>query len=165
MLLFTTYFLSSIPGLRVLPLFRQVNNFLKGIDISISRIVYHIAERLPEQLAPARTLTGDFLVYARANPVILEFLLRKTAHVALFFLITMALFLLIRKYFRNPWAATGVTFLAASLIGVLDEYHQSFVPGRSGSFVDVAIDMVGVSAAIMLIIFALALTRHYRHYG
>ena len=163
-LLLTTYYLSSIPGLGVLPVFRQVNAFLKSVDISISNLVYRIAARLPEQLGPARTLTEDFIIYARANPVILEFLLRKTAHVVLFFCITMALFLFLRHYFRNPWFATAVTFVVASTVAVLDEYHQSFVPGRSGSVVDVAIDMVGVTAAIVLIIFSLVIARHYRHF-
>jgi VanZ family protein len=162
-LLLLTYFLSSIPGLGVLPVFRQVNAFLKSIDISVSHLVYRIIDRLPEQLGPARTLTEDFLVYARANPVILEFLLRKTAHVVLFFFITLALFLFIQQYFRNPWLAAVLSFLAATLVAVLDEYHQSFVPGRSGNVVDVAIDMVGVTAAIMLILFALSLARRYRY--
>jgi VanZ family protein len=162
-LLLLTYFLSSIPGLGVLPVFRQVNAFLKSIDISVSQLVYRIIDRLPEQLGPARTLTEDFLVYARANPVILEFLLRKTAHVVLFFFITLALFLFIQQYFKNPWMAAVLSFLTATLVAVLDEYHQSFVPGRSGNVVDVAIDMVGVTAAIMLILFALSLARRYRY--
>lgn len=158
--LLTTYYLSSIPGLAVLPVFRQVNSLLKTIDISISYLVHRLVALLPEQLAPVRSLTEDFLIYARANPVILEFMLRKTAHIALFFFITIALFLVIRQFFRNQWVATWVTFMAGSLIAVLDEYHQSFVPGRSGNIVDVAIDMLGVSAAIMLIGFALLLARH-----
>lgn len=162
MLILTTYYLSSIPGLRVLPLFKQVNIFLQGIDISISHLVRRIAEHLPEQLLPARTLTSDFLIYARANPLIIEFLLRKTAHVILFFFITIAFFLLIRHYFRNPWFAAIVSAVAATLVAVLDEYYQSFVPGRSGSMVDVAIDMVGISAATALIFFALFITSRYR---
>lgn len=159
-LLLSTYYLSSIPGLGVLPVFRQVNSFLKSIDISISYLVNRLVAKLPEQLAPARSLTEDFLIYTRANPLILEFILRKTAHIVLFFFISLALFLVIRQYFKNPWVATGVTFIAGTLVAVLDEYHQSFVPYRSGNIVDVAIDMIGVSAGIFLIAFALLLTRH-----
>ena len=163
LLLLLTYFLSSIPGLGVLPVFRQVRAFLNSIDISVSQLVYRIIDWLPEQLGPARTLTEDFLIYARANPVILEFLLRKTAHVALFFFITLALFMFMQQYFKNPWLAATLSFLAATLVAVLDEYHQNFVPGRSGNVVDVAIDMVGVTAAIMLILFALSIARRYRY--
>lgn len=157
-----TYFLSSIPGLAVLPIFRQVNIFLQGLDISVSNLIYRLIDRLPAQLAPAQTLTQDFLNYARANPVILEFILRKLAHVVLFFFITLALYFLIRKYFRSPWVATAVTFVAGTVVAVLDEYHQSMVPGRAGTVVDVVIDMVGVSAATLLIVFALLIARHYQ---
>ena len=162
-ILIITYYLSSLPRLGVLPLFRQVNAFLRSIDISISYFVYRLAEYLPAQLAPARTLTEDFLVYARANPVILEFLLRKTAHVVLFFFITMTLFLFIRHFFLKPWMAVAITFVLGGVVAVMDEYHQSFVPNRSGNVVDVAIDMAGVTAAVLLIMFALFITRHYRN--
>ncbi|WP_285767907.1 VanZ family protein [Peribacillus sp. SI8-4] len=37
--------------------------------------------------------------------------------------------------------------LASCLYGVLDEYHQSFVPYRSATLIDVIKDIIGVSAA------------------
>ncbi len=161
-LLLTTYYLSSIPGLRVLPLFKQVNALLQSIDLSITRLVIAIATRLPDQLGPARTFTEDFLVYARNNPIIIEFLLRKAAHVLLFFFITIALFLFLRHYFKRYSVAAIVSFVIAVLIAVLDEYHQSLVPDRAGSMIDVAIDMVGITAATALIFFGLFIARRYR---
>ncbi len=161
-LLTLTYYLSSIPGLGVLPLFKQVNALLHSIDLSITRLVMAIATRLPHQLGPARTFTEDFIFYARNNPVIIEFLLRKSAHVLLFFFITIALFLLLRHYFKRYCVAALVSAGIALFIAVLDEYHQSLVPGRTGSIFDVAIDMVGIMAATALIFFALFIARRYR---
>ena len=163
LLLFATYYLSSIPGLRVLPVFRQVNAFLYSLDLSMTRLAVGIANRLPGELSPARSFTKDFLAYARENPVIIEFLLRKTAHVLLFFLITIAFFLLLRHYFKNLWLAGAVSFAAATMIAFLDEYHQSLIPGRTGSLVDVGIDMIGIVAATGLIFFSLFITGRYRH--
>ena len=37
-----------------------------------------------------------------------------------------------------------------SLYAISDEVHQSFVPGRLGSPVDVAIDAIGVAAGVVL---------------
>jgi VanZ family protein len=37
---------------------------------------------------------------------------------------------------------------------VLDEYHQSFVPTRVGTPVDVAIDALGVGIASMVLVMA-----------
>lgn len=160
-LLITTYFLSSIPGLKVLPVLRQLNELLLSFDVSITRLAGEISGRLPAQLGPAKTLAGDFLAYARENPVLIEFLLRKAAHIGLFFLITIALFLLLRQYLTNYGAAAGA-FILAGLMAFLDEYHQTFVSSRSGNLVDVGIDMVGVTMATAFIIFALLITGRWR---
>jgi VanZ family protein len=48
-------------------------------------------------------------------------------------------------------AALIGAFLLAVAYAVVDEYHQTFVAGRSGSPVDVAIDAAGAALAIALI--------------
>lgn len=45
--------------------------------------------------------------------------------------------------FRRPWLAAGIAILYA----ISDEYHQTFVPGRHGTPLDVLIDAAGVPAA------------------
>ena len=47
----------------------------------------------------------------------------------------------------RTWRAVAITLLYA----ISDEYHQTFVHGRHGSPLDVAIDMAGVVIAIGLI--------------
>ena len=158
----TLYYLSSIPGLRVLPVLQQINKLLKYFDLSISRLAMKIAAHLPTQLSPAKTLTADFLNYARRNPVIIEFLLRKAAHVFFFFVITLVLFLLLRSYFRQPWQAIVSAFIGGTFIAVLDEFHQAYVVNRHGNFVDVCIDMVGVLTAVLLLILSFWLTSQHR---
>ena len=41
--------------------------------------------------------------------------------------------------------------LIASLYGVVDELHQSYVPGRMCSFADFASDAVGAALAIVIL--------------
>lgn len=161
-LLVTTYYLSSIPGLKVLPVLRQIHALLLGFDVSLTSLAGEIAGRLPAQLGPAKTLASDFLAYGRENPALIEFLLRKAAHIGLFFLITIALFLLLRQYLANSGAAVTGAFVLAGLMAFLDEYHQTFVSSRSGNLVDVGIDMVGVTMATTFIIFALLITGRWR---
>ncbi len=48
-------------------------------------------------------------------------------------------------------AALGGAFLIAAGYGALDEYHQTFVAGRLGSPIDVAIDAAGAAIAVVLI--------------
>jgi VanZ family protein len=75
---------------------------------------------------------------------------RKIVHLATYLVLTLAWFWALR-----PVAGFGRALAVAAAISLLyaasDEYHQSFVEGRTGSPVDVAIDAVGVLFAAMLL--------------
>jgi hypothetical protein len=71
-----------------------------------------------------------------------DLVLRKIAHAAEYAILGA---LLVR--------ATGtpiVAFALGTLYAISDEIHQSFVPGRLGSPLDVAIDAVGVAIGVAL---------------
>ena len=53
----------------------------------------------------------------------------------------------------NRLSLTGVmgVWAIASLYGVSDEFHQSFVPGRQASVGDVAADAVGAGLVLMIV--------------
>jgi VanZ family protein len=71
-----------------------------------------------------------------------DVLLRKLAHAAEFAILGA---LLVRALRRPGWAvALGIAY------AVSDELHQSFVPGRQGSALDVALDSVGVVLGAVL---------------
>ena len=71
-----------------------------------------------------------------------DLVLRKIAHAAEYAVLGA---LLVRATGR-----TGLAFALGTLYAVSDELHQSFVPGRLGSPIDVAIDAVGVAVGIAL---------------
>ena len=41
--------------------------------------------------------------------------------------------------------------LVATMIGVADEIHQAYIPGRNASVVDVFLDMVGIALCLFII--------------
>ncbi len=47
---------------------------------------------------------------------------------------------------KRPYA---IAFIIAVLYAVSDEYHQTFVPGRNGQWLDVLIDSIGALTALM----------------
>jgi len=159
------YVLSSIPGLQVLPVLRQLNQLMTGLDLTLTHLAEWLAAHIPinfYELGPIDQVMQDFLDYVRENPTAIEFLLRKIAHVVVFAVLTVALFFLLYQYIPSALLSIGISFLGGFVLAVLDEYRQSFVPGRIASPVDVFINMIGVTLAVMLILFALLITSGQR---
>ena len=69
--------------------------------------------------------------------------LRKLAHVTIF----AALWLAIAR--AGDWRRPRITTAIAVLYAITDEYHQTFVHGRHGTPVDVAIDAIGMGVAAL----------------
>lgn len=79
---------------------------------------------------------------------LLSYYERKAAHIFLFLVLTLllcfALWRLIRSVRVRWWTAAGLCAVCAGL----DEYHQTFVAGRSGQLKDVLVDLIGAALAI-----------------
>jgi len=72
-----------------------------------------------------------------------DFALRKLAHITIYAVLWLALAR--ATDWRRPVLATAVAIVYA----ISDEYHQSFVEGRHGTPVDVAIDTLGMALAAL----------------
>ncbi len=48
------------------------------------------------------------------------------------------------------WRGAAIGLLAASLFGASDEWHQSYVPGRSSDWLDWVADTLGAALAVSL---------------
>jgi VanZ family protein len=162
LLLFLVYYLSSIPGLKVLPVLRQINGALQAVGISLTALAGAVAARLPDQFSPLKAAAAHFYRFAQENPEAMEFIVRKAGHLTLYFIITIAFYFLIRQYLQSPWAALVVAALPPAAMAVADEFLQTFVSGRDGSLVDVFIDWCGIGAALFFILCALVITGRYR---
>ena len=89
----------------------------------------------------------------------LELVLRKGAHLTIYGLLAVACFRGLaahRLWGATPWIGA---WLLAVAYAVTDELHQSTVPTRHGSPVDVAIDAAGAAAGLLVLAVAL------RHLG
>lgn len=86
----------------------------------------------------------------------IHYFVRKAAHMTEYFLLALSLQLPLAAWCSKlSWKlriSTG--FLLTAAFAALDEFHQSFVPGRSGNFIDVCIDSTGAAiASLCLFIF------------
>lgn len=93
-------------------------------------------------------------------------IVRKLGHLAEFCLLGFWLMLGLRVYTRRTVAFIAWPLLAGLAIAVGDEFLQSFIPGRTSSVIDVAIDfagvLLGIAVAAVCIAIAGAIWRHLR---
>jgi len=92
--------------------------------------------------------TGDRLVGIASN----------VSHAPLFAALTFCWFKTVAGGPAVSWPGFGTAFLAATVSAVLDEWHQSFVPGRYASINDLLVDAVGIGGMLV----ALGVTAAYR---
>jgi VanZ family protein len=84
----------------------------------------------------------------------IDFIIRKAAHVTEYALLSAAIaFPLSVRKFRGI-RLLFLTMLTAVLYAASDEFHQIFVPGRSGELRDVAIDGIGALIGVVLFLIA-----------
>jgi VanZ family protein len=82
--------------------------------------------------------------------ILIEFFFRKSAHVTEYAILTLlwvsTLYLTVFKKYRLIISAFMVVIYAAS-----DEWHQSFIAGRTGHPIDVAVDSLGMLIVMLLL--------------
>lgn len=81
-----------------------------------------------------------------------HFLVRKAAHFTEYAILALlarrALVTSSNNFIQRRWFALGLLLVAC--YALLDEFHQSFVPSRSASIYDSAIDVVGGLTVLLI---------------
>jgi VanZ family protein len=98
--------------------------------------------------------TYDFFFHPEDAPNIfvyrmdfIQFVIRKTAHVSEYFALCMSLLLPLNRIFSKKKHVLLISSITSFVFAGLDEYHQTFIPGRMGSITDVFIDSIGIALA------------------
>ena len=83
----------------------------------------------------------------------IHFLIRKLAHVTEYAIFSLLLYHSFAARHPKRWSARSAlgALLVAALFSLADEYHQSFVPGRTASVKDCGIDTAGALFGIALL--------------
>ena len=78
---------------------------------------------------------------------------RKAAHMLAYFVLALLLLIaLTATGVKGKWAYLA-TWAIAFPFSMLDEYYQSFIPGRGPQVTDVLLDNLGVLSALLLVFF------------
>jgi len=81
---------------------------------------------------------------------IVHFVTRKLAHLTEYAIFSLLLYHSFEPRHPQDWNARSAfgALVVAGLFSLVDEYHQSFVPGRTSSLMDCGIDTVGALLAM-----------------
>lgn len=92
-----------------------------------------------------------------------NFIVRKTAHFSIYTLLGLLSAAAVTATFScSGFRRLWLPILIGALFAVSDEFHQSFVPGRSCELRDVAVDSAGVLLGVLLLAAAVRLAVHLR---
>ena len=81
----------------------------------------------------------------------LDLVLRKCAHLAVYALLAVSCVRGLAHHGLGERAQLLGAGALALAYAISDEYHQTFVPGRSGAPRDVLIDLVGITAGLLVL--------------
>jgi len=79
-----------------------------------------------------------------------DLLLKKGMHMVAYGILTILYLWALRGSAHDDRVVRVASVVLALTYALSDEYHQTFVPGRNGTWVDVAVDGVGILAATVL---------------
>ena len=76
--------------------------------------------------------------------------LRKCMHASVYFVLAILVFLSFKSFKINGWKLYVFPILICFIYACTDEFHQSFVNGRTSEFTDVLIDTAGAIIGIIV---------------
>ncbi len=90
--------------------------------------------------------------------VVWHFYIRKTGHFVGYFILSVLLFRAWKATLSLPalWALrwSGIAFFMSAMVASMDEWHQTFIPSRTGAISDVMLDSAAaLTAQIVIFLF------------
>ena len=114
----------------------------KGISTKVTDAILSFSDKYKEANAKEKTI-----IPTRANAVV-----RKIAHFTIYTILGVLLMgTMTKTKLKIKWRVL-ITLGAGIIYAVLDEFHQSFSPGRTPKITDVYIDTLGVLLGIVIIL-------------
>ena len=98
----------------------------------------------------SRIFVEPIEAYVPASQGIATFLVRKSAHMFLYFILGIMVYSLSREFKLSDRRRTLYSLLFVFLYAISDEFHQKFVIGRSSELRDVFIDSIAGLLGIFL---------------
>lgn len=94
---------------------------------------------------------------------LVHFFIRKSAHFIAYFILGFLVIHSCRLFLHQPILAILTSFVVTVIYAISDEFHQRFIPGRSGEVRDVFIDSAGSFTGIFTYVLIVLLYNKVRN--
>ena len=123
----------------------------KGISTKVTEFILSFSQKYQKADTKEKTQIRN-----RTNAI-----MRKVAHFSIYTLLGFLLMgLMTKTKIKEKWRIL-ITVGLGIIYAILDEFHQSFSPGRTPKITDVYIDTLGIILGVLLI---LLITKIYKKY-
>ena len=96
-------------------------------------------------------------IIKRAEPI-----LRKLAHFSIYMVVGILIMTFVSTYKLLLWKKLFISIMVGVVYAISDEFHQTFIQGRSGELRDVLIDTTGVVCGIAIILIIISVYKALR---
>lgn len=114
----------------------------------------HLTQRTKTHYYIAAAIWESFIFYLSAQPVLpspdtflLDFAFKKMAHMFVYFILFWLIYKAIQFDVKHPVKLSLLAFCFTVILAFSDEFHQSFIPGRTPTTKDVLFDSLGMVVA------------------
>ena len=92
-----------------------------------------------------------------------EIIVRKLAHFSIYTLVGIFIMAFMFTFNTKLKIQFSISLLVGLIYAITDEYHQSWIPGRGPSVMDVCIDTLGVFTGILIVLAIVAIYRAFKN--
>lgn len=107
-----------------------------------------------EKVEPVVVKIADEIGVSPISKDELHFYVRKNAHAFNYFVLTVLGFIAFRSLELTKMKCLIGSCLLSTEFAMLDEFYQTFIPGRSGQVSDVLVDCLGIVIGVFVILIA-----------
>lgn len=125
---------------------------IKWVVLLLWMLVIFLFSSQPHSGETTKSIIANIIPNITTNSLLdmINFIVRKSAHITEYFILALLTISLLKEYTKKQNVILVSSLIFCFIYAMTDEYHQSFVPGRSSLFRDVLIDTSGGILAIVL---------------
>lgn len=124
---------------------------IKWLMLLLWMLVIFLFSSQPHSGEATKSIIENIIPNIKTNSLLdmINFIVRKSAHVTEYFILALLTISLLKEYTKKERTILLSSIIFCFIYAMTDEYHQSFVPGRSSLFRDVLIDTSGSLIALL----------------